>query len=126
MPRPRFGNWLVQAAIVIPANGFYDVLVDQIDTFYPQYLINAVWPKTGGTTGLACEIFRGYLLNGQTQWSDLADSVTIGSQPTISTTNQTTNNDFNVDAEAYPRFIKFRITNLDVSYPVTVTVVGDR
>lgn len=132
MPRPRFSNWFIQDTFTISAGASSNVDVDQVDTFYPQYFLITTWASTASSTGYSLGIQRGYVTatngaGGMTvTYTDVADAVTIHSQPTASSSNQVTHNDFAINPEAYPRFLRFVITNLDGTNSMTCKIVGDR
>lgn len=130
MPRPRFSEWLVQDTTTVAAGASSYIVVDQVDTFYPQFLTETTWATTASTTGLAVCIFRGYALAVSgvqvITYADIPDWVTVYSQPTGSSSNQTTRNDWTTNPELYPRYLKFALINLDQTNSMTTRVLGDR
>lgn len=131
MPRPRFSDWIITGLppITIDPSGTYELVVDLVDTFYPQIFYRATWEATAATTGLGLIIYRAYAVNGDgdIEYADTGDVVTIRSQPAINSGSElTTRNDLSIDPELYPRRIKLTFTNLDAANACVLFASGDR
>lgn len=140
MPRPRFSNRFLGGPFVVPATGTLTLVVDLLDSFYPQIMIKATWQTTAATTGLSGTITPGFVTatNGNpeygsygtetVEWVDNPDTITdfATTNPIPGTgTPQTKRTGFSVNPETYPRFIKLTITNNDTANPVTLIFYGD-
>ena len=127
MPRPRFSNWPIQLNQTLAPSASTFIIADQLDTFYPQYCLQATWPSTSATTGYSIYIYRGYSINETIVWTTGGDELDVDYPPAAGSGSPvTTVNDWDVNSEQTPRYIGFQVINLDASHPMTYNFVGDR
>lgn len=128
MPRPRFSNQiLTPIPIVIDPSGTYDLLVDLVDSFYPQIMIRQTYDATDSPTGCSITIIPGFVVDtsGTIEYVDNGDTVTMVDPTASQGSTQITRTGFNVNAEQYPRHLKLHIVNNDATNSVTIFAAGD-